>query len=802
MNRQPVGQNLSIIKPKTMNNLLRAIILGLLFLQAPILKAQELTQTIRGKIIDSESKAPLPGANVVVLDSPGFLGASTDVNGEFKIANVPVGRVTLSISYLGYENNVIPNILVTTGKEVILDIGLRESLMSMEEVVVTANGNDKSKIMNEMALVSARGFTVEETKRYAGSFNDPARMVAGYAGVTSDPSGDNSIIVRGNSPKGIQWRLEGIEIPNPNHFSEEGATGGPINALNSKMLANSEFYTGAFAPEYGNALSGVFDMHLRKGNNEKREYGLSVGILGTEATLEGPFKKDGRASYLLNYRYSTLSLLDGMGLVDFGGVPTYQDLSFKVFLPTKSLGTFSIFGLGGKSSIKEEILDEENEDVVLEEGDYTANTGVVGVTQFWPLSTDTYLQNSLSASTNGSGFTSHEPVQPGMNLLDDLEMNKNTWKATTTLNHKFNPKHALQAGLLYTHHTFDFYYSFLDEAAQKYITEQNRKGDAGHYQGFISWKYRPLQNLSFVSGLHAQGTTINGAKSIEPRASLRWDFHTRQALTGGFGIHGKMASLPDYYSLVENEAGDMTMPNQSIGFSKAAHYVIGYENKLSNSLFLKAEAYYQNLFEVPIENKANSTYSLLNSEEGFANRALVNEGSGENIGIELTLERYFADNYYFLFTTSLYDSKYKAMDGIKRNTRFNGNYAGNFLFGKEFVLNSSGSSKKVISVNAKVSLLGARRYTPINLEQSRLEKTTVFNEERAFSERADNIFIANFAVAYRIDRKKTSQEIKLDVQNLTNNAGRIWPYYDKYADKIEFAKQLPLLPVMMYTINF
>lgn len=778
------------------------MILGLLFLQAPILKAQELTQTIRGKIIDTESKAPLPGANVIILDSPDFLGASTDMNGDFRIPQVPLGRVSLSISYLGYENQVIPNILVTSGKEVVLEISLRESLISMDEVVVTANGNDKSRVVNDMALVSARGFTVEETKRYAGSFNDPARMAAGYAGVTTDPSGDNAIVVRGNSPKGIQWRLEGIEIPNPNHFSEEGATGGPINALNSKMLANSEFYTGAFAPEYGNALSGVFDMHLRKGNNEKREFSFSVGVLGTEATLEGPFKKDGNASYLVNYRYSTLALLDGMGFLDFGGVPTYQDVSFKVFIPTKSLGTFSIFGLGGKSSILEEILDEENEEVLLEEGDYGAQMGVVGITQFMPLGADTYLQNSVSASTNGSGFESYEPTQSGMTLLDDMELNKNTFKATITLNHKFSPKHALQTGLLYSHHYFDFHYRYLDKAHQEYVTEQNRDGDAGHYQGFISWKYRPLQDLSFVSGLHAQGTTINGSKSIEPRASVRWEFHPRQALAAGFGIHGKMASLPDYYSLVENEAGHITMPNESMGFSKAAHYVIGYENRLSNNLFLKAEAYYQHLFDVPIENKINSTYSLLNSEEGFTNRALVNEGSGENIGIELTLERYFADNYYFLFTTSLYDSKYKAMDGVKRNTRFNGNYTGNLLFGKEFELQTSGTRKKVISVNAKITLLGARRYTPIDLDQSRIEKRTVFEEEKAFSQRAKDIFFANFAVAYRIDSRKISQEIKLDVQNATNNQGELWPYYNQHEDKVEFADQLPLLPVVMYTINF
>src|SRR5690606_14113364 len=291
---------------------------------------------------------------------------------------------------------LLSNLLITSGKETVLEVDLQESLIGMNEVIVRANQH-KSQVANEMALVSVRGVGVEETKRYAGSFNDPARMVSAYAGVSGDASGDNAIIVRGNSPKGIQWRLEGIEIPNPNHFSDEGATGGPINALNSIMLADSEFYTGAFAPEFGNALSGVFDMRLRKGNNEKREYSASIGILGTEATLEGPFKK-GRSSYLLNYRYSTLSMLNDLGLVNFGGVPKYQDLSFKVHLPTKAFGTFSLFGLGGKSSIVEEEFADEDGEKLLNKGDYKADMGVLGITQYWPLGSKTFLQNSLSVS--------------------------------------------------------------------------------------------------------------------------------------------------------------------------------------------------------------------------------------------------------------------------------------------------------------------------------------------------------------------------------------------------------------------
>lgn len=170
--------------------------------------------------------------------------------------------------------------------------------------------------------------------------------MSSFAGIINEGSGNNDIIVRGNNPRFIQWRLEDIEIPNPNHFAIEGLTGGPINALNSQMLANSSFYSGAFASQYGNALSGIFDMKLRKGNDEKQEYSFSLGVLGLDFTAEGPISRKNKSSYLVNYRYSTLSLLDDIGLVDFGGVPRYQDLSFKFYFPTENSGIFTLFGLG------------------------------------------------------------------------------------------------------------------------------------------------------------------------------------------------------------------------------------------------------------------------------------------------------------------------------------------------------------------------------------------------------------------------------------------------------------------------
>ncbi len=764
--------------------------------------SQSIRQTVRGRIIDEDSRTPLPGANVRVLDSEQLLGASTDADGNFRIENVPTGRITLLISFIGYEERVIPNLLVTAGKETVLEVVLKESLVVMEDVVVTAN-QDKSALTNEMALTSARTFTVDETKRYAGSWNDPARMVSAFAGVDSDPSGNNFIIVRGNSPKGIQWRLEGIDIPNPNHFSDEGATGGPINALNSAMLSDAEFYTGAFPAEFGNALSGVFDMRLRKGNNEKREYSVSVGVLGTDATIEGPFSKSGKSSYLVNYRYSTLSLLNSLGLVDFNGIPRYQDLSFKFHFPTVKLGTFSLFGVGGKSNITEEIFDEENEDVLLERGHYKSDMGVVGLTQYWPLSGNTYLQNSISVSRNGSGYLGFEPDElEQMFRTNDFSLGKKSVKAASTLNHKFNARHNGQVGVILTRHSFDFYNEYFSDQLAGYFRDQDRTGDATHLQGFATWKVRPTTDLSIVAGVHTQWLSLSREWAIEPRTSLRWQFRPGQALTAGFGIHAKMEFLTNYFAIVGAEDGQPSMPNMDLGFSKARHYVAGYENRITENLFMKAEVYYQDLYNIPVENDPFSSYSLVNQVEGFTDRELVNTGTGRNVGVELTLERYFADDYYFLATASLFDSRYVGADGVERNTLFNGRHIGNLLAGKEFRLNTRKNRKKVIGASIKTTALGGRRYTPIDLERSIEDGETVYFDRESFSRKGDDIFMVNLAISYRIDHKRMSQELKLDMQNVTNNAARLSYYYDENTGKIESSRQLPLLPVLFYTISF
>lgn len=761
------------------------------------LAAQQPTQTIRGTVIDADTKTGIPFANVSILNSDPLIGTTTDLDGNFILENIAVGRIDLKVSYIGYENKVIPNILLISGKEKVLTIELKESFHQLNEVVV--EGSKKNESNNEMALMSSKKLSIEESKRYAGAISDPARLVSSFAGVANEGSGNNDIIVRGNNPRFIQWRLEGVEIPNPNHFAIEGLTGGPISALNSQMLANSDFYTGAFAPEYGNALSGIFDMKLRKGNNKKREYSASIGVLGTDLTAEGPFKKGTNSSYLANYRYSTLSLLDNLGVVDFGGVPKYQDFSFKLNFPSNKAGVFSVFGLGGNSSINSTYYESEKEEVLTEEFEQKSNLAITGLNHFMPLNDKTYLKTTLSYAMNGSEYTESRPFNQSFINFHETNLSKETFRLATTAHYKHSSRHKFQLGIIQSDMHFNFENEYFDITTEKYLNGQNNKGSASLSQAFATWNWRVTESLTTVNGVHATKSSLNDKAFVEARSALRYAINEHKTLTAGFGMHSKMASLPNHYALVNENRGYHT-PNKNLELLQAIHYVLGYEQTLNKNLFLKVEAYYQELYNIPSARFPQINYSLINQHDDiFTNHHLVNNGEGKNIGLEATLERFFANDYYFLITASLYDSKYKTTDGIWRDARFNGNYIANVLAGKEYKVGKT--NNKTLGINTKVNLLGGRRYTPINLEKSIDEGHTVF-EDNPYSKKADDIFSLNIALSYRINKEKLSHEFKMDVQNVTMQAAAIDYYYNEANREIEEINQLSMLPILSYTVHF
>lgn len=774
---------------------------------AQVLSAQSMTQNLRGRIVDLDTKEGLAFVAVKIAGSQ--TGVYTDEAGYYELTDVPVGRLSIQVAYPGYETKTLPNVIVMSGKETVLDVDLQESYRAIDSVVIAARSHP-GEVNNDMALISARNLSVEQTKRFAGSMNDPARLVANFAGVGTTGSGNNDIIVRGNNPRFVQWRLEGIEIPNPNHFSQEGLTGGPVNALNSQMLANSDFFAGAFAPQYGNALSGIFDMEFRKGNHAKREYAFSLGVLGTDLTAEGPFKKGYKGSYLVNYRYSTLDLITQLGVLDFNGIPRYQDASFKLHLPTKHAGHFSVFGLGGSSGITSTFYDNEAvEERIIEQYDQRSRLAVVGLNHRIAFSPKLYLKSTLSYAYNGSQTDSHQPAPGTVPPLDadslvefaQAQLDNQTYRLTSILHYKANARHQLQLGVQQSWVQFDFQSSYFDRALLESVQDQARDGQAQLTQLFASWKWRATEQLTLVGGLQSQQHTLNKQLTFEPRLSLRYALTPKQAISAGFGRHSRMATLPNHFAQVLDANNQLTTPNVDLGFLQAHHYVLGYENRLAPNLWLKLEAYYQQLFDIPVDIEPNS-YSLLNMTWINTGRALVNEGKGRNLGLELTLEKYFSQQYYFLITGSLFQSEYLAGDQVWRNTRFNGNYLANVLVGKEFTLGEKRGKHNTLGINLRMTLIGGLRQEPIDVPQSIEQGFPIIDETRIFEDRYPDVFSLNVAVNYRINQPKVSHEFKLDVQNATNNAATVETYFNSAAGELEEVTQLPLLPLVRYTIYF
>ncbi len=778
------------------------IVFVLMLTVLPAYAQVTLTQTIRGTVKDASSQQPVPGATVVIVGTNPPKGTITDEEGNFRLEQVKVGRVTLKINSVGYEEQLLSELSVGSGKEVILNISLTESLIQMQEVVITAE-QAKGTPRNDMAVLSARSISVDETKRYAASINDPARAALSFAGVSGNDDGNNGLVVRGNSPRGMLWRLEGVEIPNPNHFGEEGASSGGISILSVNMLDNSDFFTGAFPSEYGNALSGVFDVRLRKGNNEKYEYAAQMGLLGVDFAAEGPFSKNSKASYLANYRYSTLGILQKIGVNITGdATPDFQDFSYKVYLPTPKAGTFSLWGVGGLSRQTTRAIADSTQWKKFsdrEHEEFVSKMMALGMTHFYYLNDKSYLQTIVSFSSRGMSYVrdvlnrKYVPIR-----FQEEDYTADSWRISTLWNHKFNARHTLRTGLIYSNIGFSLLSNGITDEGVFY-TDVSTSGRTSTWQAYSQWKYRVSETVTLNTGLHMLYLALNGNTSIEPRASLKWQFSARQSLALGTGWHSRYEAMSVYFAGYQPKDQPYTQPNRNLGFTKARHLVLSYENRLREDMRLKVETYYQQLYNVPV-NVQSSSFSGLNSVGGYTIDALTNNGTGRNYGVEFTLEKFLTHNYYFLVTTSLYQSLYTGSDGKERNTRFNGNFVSNATFGKEFMVGRSKAN--VLGINIRLLWAGGNRYTPVDLEKSRLMKTVIEQEGQQFSAQVSNYFRTDLRFSYKKNRPKASYTLSLDIQNATNRLNVFTQEYKPASGNVEYSYQLGLIPVLNYRIEF
>ncbi len=763
-------------------------------------QAQELTQTIKGMVVDNESQISLPGATIVIINSKPLRGTISDNDGNFRLDNVPVGRISLKISFVGYEDRYISDLPVNSGKEISLNIELKESFSKLDEVVIKANTN-KEEALNKMATLSARTFSVEDAQRFAGGMDDPSRLASSYAGVTPSTVDNNEIVIRGNAAKGILWRLEAIEIPAPNHLAGMFSGGGVSTMFSNNMLANSDFLTGAFPAEYGNALSGVFDMKLRTGNVDKKEYAFQIGSMGIDFSLEGPFRKGKRSSYLINYRYSTIGLLQDL-MPQVTGLPTYSDLSLKFNFPTKKYGVFSFWSINGMGNIAN-VLDKDTTkwETNMESFEYDISYKLTasGINNKKILNNKTYLFTSAS-------FSETEYINKNVYYRMDLqevpvtnqnELNSNLSFASY-INHKFNSRHTNRTGFVISRLSYIFNVENNTNIAENNVADffVNSTGQANSYQFYSQSKYYLKENLNINTGIHVMNFNINNEIILEPRLGLNWKFTNKQTLSFAYGKHSRIEPLRIY--LTEVPVGNtFERQNSSLNITKAHHFVLGYDIKFGKKTHLRLEPYYQYLYDVPVIS--DSSFSMLNYDsETFFTKQLTNKGTGKNIGLDLTLEQFLDKGFYYMITASVYDSKYKGGDGVVRNTRYNQNFVFNVLSGKEWQTKNNNT----FGFNGKLTIIGGKRQSPLNYEKSEQYKYVVYDYSKIYENQLPTNYFVDFSVNYTINKHGYSQSLILQAKNLLLQEESFGHAFNYKTNSVEPYGLTIIFPYLSYKIQF
>ena len=778
-------------------------LLTLILLTSSFVYSQSIDQTIKGRVTDKASQTSLPGATVVVEGTNPLMGTITNSDGKFRIENVPVGRYNLIISYMGYYPAVVSELLVGSGKEINLEIGLNETVSQINEVVVKGFAR-KDKPLNSMASISARSFTVEETRRYAGAMDDPARMASAFAGVTTGGLQDNAIIIRGNSPKGVLWRVEGVDVPNPNHFSGGNIVGGGfVNIISAQVLANSDFYTGAFPAEYGNALAGVFDIRLRTGNTDKREYALQLGMHGVDVAAEGPFIKGRRASYIFNYRYSTFGLLSDLGVLPTDQIPKYQDLSFKLNFPTRKAGVFALWGMGGQDQMTDQEETDSTEWVNNEDrlkNSWEEKFGALGFNHKFIFGSKSYLSTSIVGSGNDK-VLKQQRLDDVLWLRNDLDLMDLTGKITASsfLNQKFSAKHTNRTGINLHALFYDLDLNgATDEIPETYRNFVKEDGKSYHMQFYSQSKYNFSDKFWMNLGVQSEYFALNKSLAIDPRVGFNWEFANNHALSLGYGKHSQLEDLKIYF-INTKKMGQDNFPNKELDFSHAHHVVFGYDWRITSNTRLKIEPYFQYLYDIP--GIADSSYSIINFKQDLTFReALENNSFGENIGVDITLERFLKNNFYYLVTASVFDSKYKADDGIWRNSRYDKEFVSNILMGKEFFMGKNKTN--VLGINARLIILGGERTTPLLEAESNAAKRPLFDNTRAFEDKEDFSNFLDLTVTYRINKKNHSSIWALQMKNVLGTPQNREYTYNYDTQSVEMLQDTFVIPSLSYKIEF
>jgi hypothetical protein len=752
----------------------------------------QLKQVVNGTVLDGFSN-PLVGATVQLVNSDStFLSISTE-GGRFNFLVNP-GRYQLMVTFTGFSPSD-EEVLVIAGKINQLTIILREAPIQLNDIEIG--------VPMDAGLQGGYSISIEKTMRVPANFFDPVRMATSLPGVVGTNDQSNTISIKGYSPNALLWRLQGLDIVNPNHLANAGtlsdkpvANGGGVSILSSQVLDKTNFYSGSLPIAYGNALSGAMDMSLRPGNKVKREHTVQASLIGIDLATEGPMGKitgdeGAKSSYLINYRYSTVGLLSLAG-INFGDEKiNFQDLTFNLDFDQEKGKHLSVFGFGGLSSNqfnRKDSIDWETEKDRYNI-DFNGKVFGIGMSSIVHSNSKSNWKMGLAVSGQQQDRQSESADVNSINNYIDREGYRNERtliSGTINYNQRLATQIWANAGLIAT--------SFQQQLEVATLSKTNGINQYPNLTGSVDGVlWQPYVNASWktkiaeiTGGVRYVYFNYNGSSAIEPRVTVSSQVFNGQLLLG-YGITSQMQQTQTYLSF----------QNSKLDLTKAHQFTASYHKSFDRNLSFKINTFYHKLFDVPVSADANP-FSTLNQMDEFVTDPLTSTGLGRNYGADILLEKKFINQIYFIAGGSWYNSVYSNGSSTYRSTRYNGRFTSSISSGREW----SRKKNKAFGFHTRLLYLGGLRQQQINEFDSFDYGETRYEDRNVYPTELPDYFRLDVRVSWRKNKPNYTRTLSLDIQNLTGQQNTAYYYYDTHLQRLETKYQLGIIPVLVYRVDF
>ncbi|MEO8067874.1 MAG: TonB-dependent receptor [Flavobacteriales bacterium] len=761
-----------------------------------VCSSAQTTAILAGRVTDAASSLGLAQASVEVVIGDTSFTAISDSLGYFRLDGLPTGIVAVSGSMPGYGSAVENDVWLRSGKPEHVDLRLPREGKVLPEATV-------HRTVTVYPAAGAYDLTVEKSLRYPATFFDPARLASAYPGVSATNDQANHFSVRGNSPNANAWLLEGVEIVSPNHTGNAGTpsdqptfSGGGTTMLSAQMLGNSHLYTGSVPVQFGNALGGVMDMRLRRGANDRPRFTAQAGLIGIDLSTEGPFAKGGKASYLINYRYSTLGLLGAMGVALGDEAITFQDLAFNVATPIGRRAWLNVFGMGGMSSNRFDAKEETEREFDKDERniDYESNMGAAGLSSTVALGERAQWRTTVAWS-EGEQERLEEMAQLSTGVVVRVDQ--------TRLRERKVSGYTEVQGALGSLLTYTIGGSAMEHTVDRIGFSFRQENTAWLFRPFADLRVAVSERVSVSTGAAWSHFTFNGSSVLQPSIGVQCVVLRKAVVSLTAESRAQLPQMQLY------STGTAEAPvNHDIGLSRSSELVAALSLPLgSGATLLHIETFYQQLTDIPIadtrlvDDAGIGTYSMVNAwdEATFIN--LVDSGDARNVGVELALARRMQRNWFYQVNTTIYDATYVDANGVERNARWNGQYIANLVLGREWAKQREGS-KRTWGASIRANTMGGQYATPIDVELSRDAHTTVYDLSQAYTDQLGSIFRMDVRVYLKREHRNRTGMWALDLLNATNAQNEAFKYFDVRKDEVVTKYQLGLIPNLSYRIEF